>query len=277
MKTRALKKWIFTASLAFGVLCSSFVYAVDAAEQAPDKKEVKDYSPYPAPGSGYVTDNARLLTRDQEEKIETWLWQAESKTGIEIAVVTIDSIKDYKGTDNSSIESFAAGLFNKYGIGNLPRNDGVLLLVAVGDRKARIELGEYYGHSRDADANRIMQNVIIPKFKQNDYAGGITNGVKAILGEFAGLRVGFPWELVTIPIAIIVLALIAYSLFKNGKRGWGWVVVGFIFVLVLALINVIVTVFRHMPDTPSSSWSSGGFGGGFGGGSSGGGGATGSW
>jgi uncharacterized protein len=122
-----------------------------------------------------------------------------------------------------------------------------------------------------------MQNVIIPKFKQNDYAGGITNGVKAILGEFAGLRVGFPWELVTIPIAIIVLALIAYSLFKNGKRGWGWVVVGFIFVLVLALINVIVTVFRHMPDTPSSSWSSGGFGGGFGGGSSGGGGATGSW
>jgi len=159
----------------------------------------------------------------------------------------------------------------------MPKDNGILLLVAVKDRKARIELGKGYGHSRDADSNRIMQKVILPEFKKNDYAAGITSGVEAIMEEFAGVRVRFPWEFVIIPLAIIILILIAISLFRNGKRGWGWVVIGAIFILVLLLIRLIVTFSRHMPSGPSSSWSSGGFGGGFGGGSSGGGGATGSW
>jgi uncharacterized protein len=276
-----MKTGIFRKYLSAAVLLSVIALPLSSfcADNPPEKKKepAKDYSPYPPPGSGYVTDNAGLLKEDQEERIEKWLWQAESKTGVEMAVVTIYSIKDYKGTDNSSIESFAKGLFDKYGIGNLPKDDGILLLVAVKDRKARIELGKHYGHSRDADANRIMQDVIIPEFKKDDYAAGITKGVEAILSEFAGLRVSFPWSLVIIPLAIIVLGLIAYSLFKNGKKGWGWVLVGIIVILVLALIRIIFTIVSNMPKGPSSGWSSGGFGGGFGGGSSGGGGATGSW
>lgn len=270
-----------------GVFCLSLlacaaVLAADAptsppAAAAPAPKRVgKDYAPFPQPGSGYVTDHANLLTRDQEERIERWLWQTESRENVEIIVVTIGSIKDYTGTPNRSIEQFAAALFNKYGIGNMPKNDGVLLLVAVKDRKARIELGAAYGHGRDADATRIMQSVILPRFKEDDYAAGITNGVKAIMLEFAGLRVGWNWPLIIIILAISVVAVVAFSLFKSGKRGWGWVCVGLIVVLLMAAFWIIWMTLKHMPRGSSSGWSSGGMGG-FGGGFSGGGGATGGW
>ncbi|MEX2386919.1 MAG: TPM domain-containing protein [Phycisphaeraceae bacterium] len=235
------------------------------------------YAPYPEPDAGYVTDLAGLLSADEEERIEQWLWQAESRTGVEIAVVTIDSILDYPGTDNQRIEAFARGLFDAYGIGNLPENDGVLLLVARGDREARIELGAGYGRRRDRDARAIMDGTIVPAFANGDYPAGITDGVKAILLEFAGVRVGWNWPLIVTGLAIPLVGAVAVSLFRSGKRGWGWVAVGLLIVLLLALVRMVVTVVRHMPEGNSGSWSSGGFGGGFGGGSSGGGGATGSW
>ena len=65
-----------------------------------------DYSPFPAPDNGYVTDLADLLTEEEEERIEVWLWQAESRTGIEIAVVTVPSFRQYPGAPSSSIEAF---------------------------------------------------------------------------------------------------------------------------------------------------------------------------
>jgi len=223
-----------------------------------------------------VTDAAEILTAEEEERIEQWLWQTESRTKVELIVVILESIKDYPGTENGSIEAFATALFNTYGIGNRPKNDGVLLLVAVRDRKARIELGAYYGHTRDADAERIMQRAIIPRFKKGDYPGGINAGVRALLREFAGVRIGFPWSLVVIPAAILVSVMVAVSLFRNGKRGWGWVVIGLVIILLLALFRVLAAIARHAGQGSSSGWSSGGLGG-FGGGFSGGGGATGSW
>ena len=243
----------------------------------PPKRAGKDYAPFPNPDAGYVTDIAGLLTDAEEEKIEQWLWRTESKTGVENAVVIISSIKDYKGTPNYSIEQFAEGLFNRYRIGNLPKNDGVLLLVTRKDRKVRIELGKHYGRARGRDARRIMQKVIIPRFKEDDYAAGITDGVRAIMREFAGVRIGINWPLIILLIAIPILVLIIVSLFRSGKRGWGWVCVGLLIVAVMGVLWVVWTTVKHMPRGRSGGWSSGGFGGGFGGGSSGGGGATGSW
>lgn len=264
-------------------------------------KQPKNYAPYPQPDAGYVTDLGNLLTVDEEERIERWLWQAESKTRLEVIVVTITSVQDYMGKPKSladsfdeqvrekygaiyrqapsssvSIETFARGMFDAYGIGNMPENNGVLLLVAVKDRKACIELGAGYGHERDMDARRIVDNEILPYFRKEDYAGGIMSGVKAILLEFGGLRVGYNWPLITVAGAIPVVGLISYSLFRSGKRGWGWICVGLLIVLVLALLYILRQTLRHMPKGRSSGWSSGGIGG-FGGGFSGGGGATGSW
>jgi uncharacterized membrane protein YgcG len=146
----------------------------------------KSYAPYPAPDEGYVTDIANLLTDEQEKQIEDWLYACEKENGFEIAVVTIGTIKDYPGTDNSSVETFAAGLFNQYGVGNMPKNDGVLLLVAVKDREARIELGDGFGSDRDKDAERIMQTVIVPEFRNGRYDRGILNGTQSILLKFGG-------------------------------------------------------------------------------------------
>jgi len=238
--------------------------------------EEKEYFPYPEPGSGYVTDHAELLTTDEEENIETWLWQVESKTNIEIIVVTINSISDYPETNHQSIEPFATGLFDSYGIGNLPDNNGILLLIAKKDRKARIELGAGYGRSRDGDAEAIMQSVIVPNFKKEDYPKGIAEGTEAIIREFANMRIGFPWYLVWMSLGAVVLLVIGISLIKNGKKGWGYVFVGLAIIIILFIIFAAVRIIQHLPNDDSGSWSSGGMGG-FGGGSSGGGGATGGW
>ncbi len=255
----------FGISLFWVVFLSSTVYAED-----------ESYHPYPQPDSGYVSDHANLLTWDNEERIEKWLWQVESRSKIEIIVVVIDSIDDYSGTANDSIESFAEGMFNTYGIGNMPKNDGILFLVAKSDRKARIELGNDYGSHRDADALKIMDNVIIPEFREGDYVKGITNGTEAIIKEFANMRIGFPWYIVGIVIAAIACLIIGVSLVKSGKKGWGYVLIGFGLLLILLAVFLAINIIRHMPRSNSSSWSSGGMGG-FGGGSSGGGGATGGW
>jgi uncharacterized protein len=259
------KLWI----ILFGVFLCAVVSPVVTAEQ----QGKKNYAPYPHPDRGYITDHANLLTSEQEQMLEDLLYTSEKRYGFEMAVVTINSIKDYAGTANSSIESFATGLFDTYGIGNMPKNNGVLLLVAVKDRKARIELGAYYGRSRGRDADRVMQKVIIPQFKKNRYDKGVIKGTHALLNEFAGIRVIPGWIKLVVVGAIVVLIPIMVSMFRSGKRGWGWICVGLIIVSALALLVLVKNTVEHMPDSAGA----GGFGGGFGGGCSGGGGATGSW
>lgn len=144
----------------------------------------KSYAPYPQPDHGYVTDLAKVLGAQREEAIEQKLGAVEKETGVEIVVVTIGSMSDYPGVPQD-IEALSRGLFDVYGVGNMPANNGVLLVVAVKDRAARIELGAGYVHARDGDTNRIMQGRIIPRFRQNDYAGGIEAGVDAIVETFA--------------------------------------------------------------------------------------------
>ena len=273
------------------ILLTSVAVAQEPVENAPQSAETqrglnpqKQYAPYPTPDSGYVTDIADLLSPAEEEQIEHWLWHTEESSLVEIAVVTMGSIRDYPRTDNRSIEAFSRGLFDKYGVGNLPKNDGVLLLVVKNDRETRIELGGFYGRSRDSDASRIIQETIIPNFKRQEYGQGIVLGVKALMQEFAGVRTrsSTNWmQLSGLAIAFVMISLLAFSLFKNGKRGWGWVCVGLLVIVLLAIFRLMFTIVRSLPESDglgsSDSWSAGGFGGGFGGGSSGGGGATGSW
>lgn len=235
----------------------------------------KSYHPYPQAGSGYVTDLANILTDDEEERIEQWLWKVEEKKGVEIAVVTINSIKDYNEAPQN-LKEFATGLFDRYGIRNLPRNDGVLLLVCKNDRNLRIELGKFYGPGENSEARGIIDDIIVPHFRKDAYGTGITEGVKAIMLDFAGLRVGWNWPLIIILISIPAAILICISLFRNGKKGWGWIFVGIILVLLSTALFIIIHILKNS-NGRSSGWSSGGHGGGFGGGSSGGGGASGSW
>jgi uncharacterized protein len=183
--------------------------------------DAPDVGAYPKPDRGYVTDAADLLSAEQEEELEAYCYTAEKETGVEIAVVLIDSIRNYPGTANRSIESFARGLFNAYGIGNMPANNGVLLVVARADRKARIELGDGYGDARDGDATAIMQEEIVPHFRAGEYSEGVRAGVLALVEEFARLRIGFPWDLTLGGVAAVALLLIAISLFRTVNAGGG--------------------------------------------------------
>lgn len=248
----------------------------DVLAEAPENNQPiakGSYTPWPSPDSGYVTDHANLLSKEQHEKIEQWLYKAEKEQGVEIIVVTVASMQSYTGTPRT-IEQFATGLFNRWGIGDRDRNNGVLILVSPGDRKARIELGAGYRRTRDADSQAIMKSMVA-EFKSGDYQDGITTGVKSVLLEFANVRIGWNWPLIIVLALIPISGCVAYSLFKNGKKGWGWVVVGLIGVLIFFAFRMMQTALENTGN--SDSWGSGGFGGGFGGGSSGGGGATGSW
>ncbi|MHC4716325.1 MAG: TPM domain-containing protein, partial [Planctomycetota bacterium] len=183
----------------------------------------------------------------------------------------VGSIRNYEVETNRSVKAFARGLFDAYGIGRKETNDGVLLLVSVRDRKVRIELGAGYGRGRDEDGLRIVQEDIVPHFKQGDYRAGVVAGVEAIMLEFAGVRGRRSWLLLTFA-AVVVAVLIAYSLFRSGKTGWGWVCAGLVIILVLLAVKIVFVLLDILLTRRRRRWYSdddavGGFWSGLGGGS----------
>jgi uncharacterized protein len=124
---------------------------------------------------GYVNDSAGLLSIQGKAELESKLAQLEKDTTAQVFVATVKSL------EGDSIEDYANSLFEKWKIGQKDKNNGVLFLIALDDRKMWIEVG--YGLEpliTDGRAGRICDNDITPKFKLNDYEGGITAGVASI-------------------------------------------------------------------------------------------------
>lgn len=144
----------------------------------------------PCPGQAleprelYVNDFARLLSAEEVAEVRSSFESLRQRRGIEATVVTIDSISDYPGYGRS-VPGFATALFNDWGVGNAERSDGVMLLVAREQREVRIELGA--GHASEANAHmaRIIEREIVPRFKQNDFGGGIVRGARALAVHFS--------------------------------------------------------------------------------------------
>lgn len=115
------------------------------------------------------------------------------------------------------IESYALNMFNYWGIGTRVNSEGILLLVSSGDRKARIELGEGYAHQKDDLAREIMQEVIIPKFKNQEYSAGIREGVQALDKLARGMPVKTaPWWHGALFVGLVVLGIgAAISLIRS--------------------------------------------------------------
>ena len=130
---------------------------------------------------GFINDYAEILSPDFENQLEAELQTtAEASDGAEIAVATITTL------DGDTVENVAQKIFDTWQIGKKHLDNGVLLLVAVEDKKLRIHNG--YGVEpviTDAEAGRIIRNVITPEFKQNDYEAGIRQGVAAIQQQFS--------------------------------------------------------------------------------------------
>lgn len=155
-------------SLAISLLWISTVMAADF----PDYDEL------------YVNDFAFLLSPDEEIVIREKLVELRETHGLEFTVVTIDSMFSYG--HNGQIEAFATELFNHWGVGHAERNDGVMMLVAVNDRLMRIELGSGYGTAKNTPMKNIIDTVITPRFKQNNYFEGIDTGVEYVFYHLTG-------------------------------------------------------------------------------------------
>lgn len=218
------------------------------------------------PDTDFFVDRAALLDETARTSINETAGALLREEQIPLFVVTIPSLSAYQAS-GMSIERYAGKLFDHWGIGSQARNYGMLLLVAVGDRKARIELGAAFAHDYDVHTADIMQSLILPAFRRGDYALGITDGVRGLDAMARGLQLPQPtrpwWVVPAMILGAVFIGFAIYNLFRTGRSGWAWA-------LIAGLAVVLFFALR-------AAASAGGSGGGFGGGSSGGGGATGSW
>ena len=131
--------------------------------------------------TGRVVDNAEVLSPAATERLTALLKAHESRTREQVAVLTVRSL------EGSSIEEFAAAVFESWKLGAKGKDDGVLLVIVPPERKMRIEVG--YGledRLTDVHSSRIIRNVMAPHFKAGDFDRGAEEGVAAILAHLKG-------------------------------------------------------------------------------------------
>ena len=205
------------------------------------------------PLEGRVNDRAEVLSAEIKQELEAKLAAYEAKTGHQLAVLTIPTL----GGD--PIEDFSIRVVEAWKLGRAKHDDGVLILVVPDDRKMRIEVGYgLEGVLPDAAAGRITREVMAPRFRRGDYAGGIAAAVDAVIEATGG-------EVTAAPRAKSPARVVGGILRTLG----GLVVFGLFFVLI-----VLMSILNRLGGGRRGGGvyiGGGGFGGGFGGGSGGGG------
>ncbi|MGE6221682.1 TPM domain-containing protein [Nubsella zeaxanthinifaciens] len=219
---------------------------------------------FPAKPNRLVSDYTNTLSATQVASLESKLVAFDDSTSNQIAVVIIKSVGDY------DINEYAYKLGRAWGVGGKEKNNGVILLVALGDRKLSIQTGYgLEGALPDVYTKRIIEDDIKPYFKEGNYYEGINTGVDSIIkltkGEYKNdkpkKRKG-PGGAGSGLIILIIVIIIIIILRKGGRGGGGQVIGG---------RGVSDAIFWGLLFGSGRNSGGGGFGGGFGGGSSGGG------
>jgi len=256
-----------------------------------------------------ITDLTGTLAAGQRAALEQKLADLEARKGSQIAVLVVES------TRPETVEQYAVRVFERWKLGRKGVDDGVLLLVAKNDRQLHIEVGYgLEGAIPDAIAKRIIEQDIVPLFKQGNFHGGISAGTdrlgKLIEGETMPppkrtAAPGSGWSTETLFIGFVILAMASQLLHSLLGRFLGsgvaaaaagiigYLLAGLAAAMIIGLIAFVISLFMGAAGRQGGGWSSGGGswsgggwsgggssgGGGFsgGGGSSGGGGASGSW
>lgn len=123
-----------------------------------------------------VNDYANIIKASDKNTIEEMLYSLENATGIQIAVLTIDSL------DGEDLEGYSIKVADEWKIGQSKEDNGVILLVALAERKIRIETGYgLEGILTDTKCGIIIRNIIIPEFRNSNYSKGILDGVSNII------------------------------------------------------------------------------------------------
>jgi uncharacterized protein len=128
------------------------------------------------PLTARVTDQTGTLTREQQAGLERMLQEFEARKGTQLAVLLV------KTTAPEAIEQYALRVAEQWKIGRKKVDDGAILVVAKDDRALRIEVGYgLEGVLNDATASRIIQEIIVPRFREGDFYGGINAGLDRMM------------------------------------------------------------------------------------------------
>ncbi len=265
---RSLAKWAF--GLAFATL---LVLAAQAEPIATLK------------ATNYVNDFAHVLDQNTISQMDEICRQIDEKAHAQIAVVTIHSL------DNSDIESYSVDLFHQWGVGSKSSNRGVLILYAIDDHRARIEVG--YGLEPILPDGKTggFQREAIPLMRGGNYSQAlllVTSRVAQVIAEDAGVQlttaqpapppsepIEQPGKGISLGGIVLLIVIVLVVLFTPLRS------------LVFAILfsSIFGGGGGYRGGGGGGGWGGGGFGGGgggggfggFGGGSSGGGGASSSW
>jgi len=255
-------KIIFSSFLLF---CSVIVFGQSLPERPNPPKLVNDFT--------------KTLTPDQIQALENKLVALDDSTSTQIAVVIVPSV------NGATIADYNVELIRKWGVGSKKNNNGIILLIAKDDRVLDITVGYgLEGALTDATAKSIIDDIIVPSFKGNDYYRGIDQGTDAIVlavkGQYKEPRAkssskGSGSSLFFVIIAIVVIILLS----RGGGRGGGNSFMSRRGQTGIGEALLLSTLFGG-GGRGGGGWGGGGGGGGFGGfggGGGGGGGASGSW
>jgi len=263
------------------------------------------------PLTARVTDLTGTLTREQQAGLERMLQEFEARKGSQLAVLMVPS------TAPEAIEQYALRVAEQWKIGRKKVDDGAIMVVAKDDRALRIEVGYgLEGALNDATANRIIRELIVPRFREGDFYGGINAGLDRMMRVIDGEPLPAPaksapgaqGETFQMLPVLLILALVAGSILRavlgrflgaaatGGAVGFvAWILAGAMAMALLAgVVAFLFTLMggggRRLGGFPGmyggggfgrgGGWGGGGFGGGGfrgGGGGFGGGGASGRW
>jgi uncharacterized protein len=229
--------------------------------------------------TGYVNDFSNTLDASSQQTLEAYCANLERATGVQMAIVLVPTL------DGEPIEDAANRLYHEWGIGKKGKDEGILIMLAVKDRKSRAEIG--YGVEpiiTDGAAGGILRQ-IRPILQQGNYGGALLAAAEQMgntIAQSKGVALDTPEPLRTtgrrvhrtsipFPLILIGLFFLLWLLSCGGRGGSG---TGFLTGMILG--NMM---------GGRGGWGGGGFGGGdsgggfggFGGGDSGGGGASGGW
>lgn len=192
-----------------------------------------------------VMDLTGTLTPDQVAALEAKLHAFERSKGSQVAVLIVRS------TQPEAIEQFSMRVAEAWKLGREGIDDGILLLVALDDRKLRIEVGYgLEGAVPDAIANRIIDEDISPQFRRGDYYGGVTTGVDRLLRVIDGEPLpepeldspaqGIPGLFSLLPF-LLIFAMVGGGIFRRmfGRVGGALATGGLVGFLVWFLIGVL--------------------------------------
>jgi uncharacterized protein len=175
--------------------------------------------------SRLVNNYTNALTSQQVQSLEQKLVTYDDSTSNQLVVVVMETTGSY------SIEDVALGILRTWGVGNKGKNNGVVILATIKDRKVWIATGSgLEGAVPDITAKAIINNDILPAFRTGDYYKGFDAGttslIKAAAGEYNAPE-GYanrgtkPGGVSTITIIVIIFLFIIFGMFGRGKGGGG--------------------------------------------------------